>query len=131
MSDWIKPPGDRKVARMARKRKRCVGPFPTFCAEIQTFRCAAPRRTPGPTCPNARPRLTGPRYSRGRRVNCGLDDARDSAFERRSLALQLALERFDLFGQRDILGHQRLDLAHGVQDRGVIAASEPAADFGQ
>jgi hypothetical protein len=47
------------------------------------------------------------------------------------LALQLALERFHFLGQRDILVHQRFDLAHGVQDRGVIAASEPAADFGQ
>jgi len=44
--------------------------------------------------------------------------------------LQLALQRFDFFGQRDILGDQRLDFAHGVQDGGVIAAPKPAPDFG-
>ena len=38
---------------------------------------------------------------------------------------------FDLFGQRGIPGHQCLDLAHGVQHRGVVASAEPAADLGQ
>jgi hypothetical protein len=27
--------GDPKVARMARERKRCVMPFPTFCGETR------------------------------------------------------------------------------------------------
>jgi hypothetical protein len=47
------------------------------------------------------------------------------------LFLQLPLQRLDLFGQRGIPGHQCLDLAHGVQHRGVVASAEPAADLGQ
>ena len=34
MSDLIKPPGDRKVARMARRCKGELAPFPTFGAKI-------------------------------------------------------------------------------------------------
>ncbi len=45
--------------------------------------------------------------------------------------LQLALQRLHLFGQRHVLGDQGLDLAHGVQHRGVVASAEAAADFGQ
>src|ERR1700676_3987439 len=45
--------------------------------------------------------------------------------------LQLAFQRFDLFGECGILRHKGLDLAHGVQDRGVVASPEPAADFRQ
>src|SRR5215212_7968255 len=47
------------------------------------------------------------------------------------LFLQLPLQRLDFFGQRGIPGHQCLDLAHGVQHRGVVASAEPAADLGQ
>src|ERR1700738_655950 len=50
---------------------------------------------------------------------------------KRSLALQLSLEGFHLLGECDILGHQGLDLAHGVQDRGVVASAGPAANFPQ
>src|ERR1700731_1446584 len=39
---------------------------------------------------------------------------------RRSLALQLPLEGFHLLGKCDIPGHPGLDLAHGMQDRGVV-----------
>ena len=42
----IKPVGDPKVARMARQRKRCVTPFPTFCEEI-------PRKYNVPAAPPA------------------------------------------------------------------------------
>jgi hypothetical protein len=35
--DLIRPVGEPKVARMARQRKRCVAPFPTFCRGIDTF----------------------------------------------------------------------------------------------
>src|SRR3984957_315864 len=39
--NWIgsNPKGDPKVARMARQRKRCLRPFPTFCAGNPTFPC--------------------------------------------------------------------------------------------
>src|SRR6266700_5789057 len=55
-------------------------------------------------------------------------DVRRDHQKSRSL-LQLALQRFDLFGQRRVPGHQGLDLAHGMQDRGVVAPAEPASDF--
>src|SRR4030095_12193078 len=45
-----------------------------------------------------------------------------------ALFLQLALQRFDLFGQRRVPGNQCLDLAHGVQHRGVVASAEPPAN---
>src|SRR6185437_7090756 len=48
-----------------------------------------------------------------------------------ALVLKLAFQQFDLVGQRGILGHQRLDLAHRVEHRGVVATSEAAADLGQ
>ena len=48
-----------------------------------------------------------------------------------SSLLQLTLQRLDLFGQRHILGDQRLDLAHGMQHRGVVAPTEAAADLGK
>ena len=116
---------------MARQRKRCVTPFPTFCEEI-------PRKYNVPAAPPADagaliPGMAGAKESTG--PGLGRDDGSvglDGTPKRpRLLALQLALERFDLFGQRNILAHQRLDLAHGVQHRGVIAPAEPAADFGQ
>src|SRR5690348_3961645 len=47
------------------------------------------------------------------------------------LALQLALQGFDLFGERGILGNQSLDLAHGMQHGRMIAPAEAASDFGQ
>src|SRR5258708_20737460 len=43
--------------------------------------------------------------------------------------LQLALQRFDLFGQRRIPGDQCLDFAHAMKHRGAIAPAEPAPDF--
>jgi hypothetical protein len=48
-----------------------------------------------------------------------------------SLFLQLTLEGFDLFRQRGVLADQPLDLAHGVQNSGVVASAEAAADLGQ
>lgn len=48
-----------------------------------------------------------------------------------ALLLQLALQRFDLILQGHVLADQRLDLAYGMQNRGVIAATEAAADFRQ
>src|SRR4051812_327718 len=46
------------------------------------------------------------------------------------LLLQLPLQRLDLLGECDVLGDQRLDLAHGMENRGVIAPAEAAADLG-
>ena len=128
--------GDPKVARMARKRKRCVTPFPTFCEEIpRKYNVRTERQAndggsnPGRLAQKTAPVLafagTG-QWRLGRNLSTELLGSR-----RLLLALQLALERFDLFGQRNILAHQRLDLAHGVQHRGVIASAEPAADFRQ
>src|SRR5262249_18917115 len=45
------------------------------------------------------------------------------------LLLQLPLQRLDLFRQRGVLGDQRLDLAHGMQHGGVVAAAEAPADL--
>jgi hypothetical protein len=49
----------------------------------------------------------------------------------RRLFLKLALQRFDLFGQRRVLGDQCLDFANRVQHRGVVASAEAAADLRQ
>lgn len=57
--------------------------------------------------------------------------ARQRARLSRLLFLKLALQQIDLVGQRDILGDQRLDLAHRVQHRGVVATAKPASDFRQ
>ena len=46
-----------------------------------------------------------------------------------SSVLELALERLDLLGEDVIVAGQVLDLAHGVQHGGVIAAAEPPADL--
>jgi hypothetical protein len=51
--------------------------------------------------------------------------------EPENLFLKLPLQRLDLFGQRGVFRHQCLDLAHGMQDRGVIASAEAAADLRQ
>src|SRR5215467_1917316 len=45
--------------------------------------------------------------------------------------LQLALQRLDLFGQRGVVADQVLDLAHRMQDGGVIAPPEAPPDLGQ
>ena len=49
----------------------------------------------------------------------------------RALLLQLTLEDLDLLGERVVGANQVLDLAHGMQDRGVIAATEAPPDLGQ
>jgi hypothetical protein len=99
--------GDPKVARMAGQRKGGVRSFPTF-GVLPAY------------CFNALFQRQGrPLRTRGRDVSSGL------------FALQLTLEGFDLFRQRDVLGDQCLDFAHGMQNRGVIASAEPAADFRQ
>ncbi len=49
----------------------------------------------------------------------------------RRLFLKLALQRLHFLGQRGVLGDQGLDLAHGVQHRGVVAPAEAAADLGE
>ena len=100
---------------MPRKRKRCVMPFPTFCGQF--------RRSPG--CPGEG-RVERRDRSAAIHGGSGIRFTPETG-----LLLQLALQRFDLFGQRDILADQGLDLAHGVQHRGVVAAPEAAADFGQ
>src|SRR5262245_23817395 len=43
--------------------------------------------------------------------------------------LQLPLQELDLLGQRRIGRHQVFDLAHGVQDGGVITAAETPPDL--
>src|SRR5687767_10481745 len=45
--------------------------------------------------------------------------------------LKQPFEQFHLVGQDRVLADQCLDLANGVQHRGVVPAAEPAADFGQ
>src|SRR5215813_7329454 len=45
--------------------------------------------------------------------------------------LQLPFQGFDLLGQGRIAADEVLDLAHGVQDRGVVASAEAAADLRQ
>src|SRR5579883_1465815 len=52
-------------------------------------------------------------------------------FPRFSLFLQLALERFDLLGERRIVADEVLDLAHRVQHRRMVAAAEAPAYFRQ
>lgn len=47
-----------------------------------------------------------------------------------SLFLQLPLEDFDLLGQRHIVADQAFDLAHRMQDRGVVTAAKAPADLG-
>ena len=46
-----------------------------------------------------------------------------------TLFLQLPLEDLDFLSQRHIGTDQALDLAHRVQDGGVVAATEPPADL--
>ena len=45
--------------------------------------------------------------------------------------LQHALEKFDLFAQAGVVAEFLLDLSDGVQDGGVVASAETAADFRQ
>src|SRR6266576_5332901 len=45
--------------------------------------------------------------------------------------LQLPLQQLDLLSQRRVGVDQVLDLAHGVQHGGVVAAAEPAPDLRQ
>ena len=116
---------------MARKRKRGVTPFPTFREETRCLghmrETIAPALVEGISqSVETRVRGTGSRYSPEPTCQPPPETSRV-----RLLALQLALQRFDLFGQRGIPGDQCLDLAHGMQHRGVIAPAEPAADFGQ
>ena len=81
--------------------------------------------------PNVSPRKVGG-SSPGRRTKPGrLMDPEKRQGDQRHSFLQLTLQRFDLFGKCDILGHQSFDLAHGVQHRGVVASAEPPADFRQ
>lgn len=107
------------MARIARKRKRDGMPFPTFCRAVPHIY--------GPL--GIQPAARGGMF-RDRRA-AGSADLFPQAHFRTGLFLQLALERLDLFGERDILGHQRFDLAHGMQHRGVVASAEPPADLGQ
>ena len=72
------------MARMARKRKRCVMPFPTFCEEIQALGRAArtdtapvtPALTDAPKCEATADRF---RHSPERPVNGALDGPLDGA----------------------------------------------------
>jgi hypothetical protein len=106
---------------MAGKRKRCVRLFPTFCR-----RKPLKQRPPSPFCMG---------WGMGLEIPCEINPSfalaparREQAQEKHSL-LQLPLQQFDLFGERSILGDQGLDLAHGMQHRGVVASTEAAADF--
>jgi hypothetical protein len=107
---------------MGPERKRCVKPFPTFWFVVPAkagTHSLRPIRVSDTVCR----RHLATHGDRWLWVRLRGDDA--------WLLLQLPLQRFDLFGQGDILGDQRLDLAHGVQHRGVVASAEAAADFGQ
>src|SRR5215471_6674404 len=77
--------GERKVARMGAKFKGSVARFPLFWAP-----CGS---RPGDEKNNLLPARGGGRRPLGRK--------------RRTLFLQLALQRFHLFGQRGVLGDQR------------------------
>src|ERR1700730_11309712 len=98
------------------------GPFPGFCG-VATMVPANARRSDSNIRTRsagtfANVRIKGPRAVRR-------DHSRS-----RSL-LQLALQRLDLFGQCGAPGDQGLDLAYGVQHRGVVAPAEAAADLRQ
>src|SRR4029077_7787596 len=45
--------------------------------------------------------------------------------------LKLPLQGLDLLGQARVVANEILDLAHRVQDRGVVASAEPPADLRQ
>ncbi len=47
-----------------------------------------------------------------------------------TLFLQLPLEDLNFLGQRHIVADEAFDLAHGVQNRGVVAATEAPANLG-
>lgn len=53
------------------------------------------------------------------------------AIDRFTLLRELTLQALDLVLQARVLADQCLDLAHRMQNRGVIAATEAAADFRQ
>src|SRR3954469_3754764 len=48
-----------------------------------------------------------------------------------SSVLQLPLQNLDFLGQRRVIAHEVLDLAHRMQDGGVIASAEAAPDLRQ
>jgi hypothetical protein len=48
-----------------------------------------------------------------------------------ALLLDLALQRLDFRSKRGVVRNQQFDLAHRMENRGVIAPAKPAADFGQ
>jgi hypothetical protein len=88
---------------------------PLAALAIRAVMSVLPFLLAGESLPGSSPGLAFPRKGEG---------------EARSL-LQLALQQFDLVGQRGILADQGFDLANGVQHRGVVAATEAASDFGQ
>ncbi len=47
------------------------------------------------------------------------------------LSFQHPAQQFDIFGDLVVDGFQLFDLAHRVNDRGVIAPAKPSPDFGQ
>src|ERR1043166_3774443 len=61
------------------------------------------------------------------------DSARSPVARRRweLWLLQQPLQEFDLLRQRRVVAGERLDLAHGMQHRGVIASAEAPADLRQ
>ena len=59
------------------------------------------------------------------------EDAGSARRQAESLFLQLPFQGLDLLGERVVVADEVLDLAHRMQDGGVIAAAEPPAYLGQ
>ena len=57
--------------------------------------------------------------------------ARNAGTRHAPLLLQHPFQAFDLVGKRIVVANQVLDLPHGVQNGGVVAPAESAADFRQ
>src|SRR6202022_3862887 len=121
---------------MGRQRKRCPGSFPTFCGKQTNIRgCYLfPSPLRGRDERNSLLGVGGGgvRESRARGPPPSLTlPARGGNGRKEGSLPQLALQRFDPLRERDVLCDQGLDLAYGMQDRGVVASPEPATDFGQ
>src|SRR6476660_6601963 len=108
----------------------------TKVARTGVFRKGA--GTGGATYPTdlaaARGRTGGWRPERGRGcLACGRLLSLRSVVRsrRRHLLLQLAFQQIDFFRQRRVGVHEILDLSHRMQNRGVVASAEAAADLRQ
>src|SRR5262249_18644897 len=88
--------------------------------------------SPGSTIPSA-PASVADRFGcwKGAHARRRLAPGRARRRSSRSLFLQLPLKDLDLLGQRHVVADKAFDLAHGMQNRGVIATAKAPADFRQ